>query len=271
MKKFQGITIISDMDGTLLNDNKQISSENLEAISYFVENGGQFTVASGRILSRLQLYRNQLPINLPIITMNGMLIQVFFSGNVLYRERLDPSAREYTRQIMEKYPHFGLEIYTEDTVYFIHRNRHIDKHISDEGFSLKMTTLPQVTDEWVKVLFGCDENLLDIIEAEFPHMKEKVHFTKSDAYFYEILAKDSNKGSALAQLIRLTGICPEKVLAVGDNMNDLEFVGQAGIGVAVNNACDAVKQNSRIVLTQNNNQAPLRELVEKLENGEIVW
>ncbi len=271
MKKFQGITIISDMDGTLLNDDKKISEKNLSALSYFVENGGKFTIASGRVLSRLQLYSDQLPVNLPIITMNGMMIQDLFSGEVFHKERLDPSAREYTRQIIEKYPHFGLEIFTEDTVYFIHRNRHIDKHISDEGFSLKMTTLPQVTDEWVKVLFGCDENVLNIIEEEFPYMKEKVHFTKSDAYFYEILAKNCHKGSALKKLLELTEIRKEMVLAVGDNKNDLEFVGQAGIGVAVANACDEVKRNSKIVLAQNNNQAPLRELVEKLENGEIVW
>ncbi len=270
MKKFQGITIISDMDGTLLDDNKQISPKNLEALSYFVENGGNFTIASGRILSRLQLYRKQLAVTLPVISMNGMLIQDFASGEVLYREKLSSNARQYTCQISERYPHFGLEIFTEDTVYFIHRNRHIDKHISDEGFQLKISQLEDVPDPWVKVLFGCDENLLDIIEKEFPHMKETVHFTRSDAFFYEMLAQGSSKGSALKKLIELTKIDPTKVLAVGDNMNDLEFVKQAGIGVAVANACETVRHNSRVVLSQTNNQAPMQELIEKLENGELI-
>lgn len=270
MNQFKGITIISDMDGTLLNDKKKIGAENREAISYFIENGGNFSIASGRIFSRLQMYHKVIQVTLPVITMNGMMIQDFSTGSVLYSEQLDPSAKEYTRAIFEKYPHLGLEIYTDDTVHFIHRNRHIDKHISDEGFHLDVCTLDEVNGEWRKVLFGCDENLLETIEREFAYMKEKVHFTKSDAHFYEILAKGANKGSALWKLIEQTGIDPFRVIAVGDNINDLEFIKAAGAGIAVGNACEEVKAHSRFVLSQNNNQAPMRELIGKLENGEIV-
>ena len=270
MKKFKGITIISDMDGTLLNDKKEISAENRKAISYFIENGGNFSIASGRIFSRLRMYHKVIEVTLPVITMNGMMIQDFSTGSVLYRERLDPNAKEYTETILKKYPHLGLEIYTDDTVHFIQRNRHIDKHISDEGFNLNVCTLDEVKGEWRKVLFGCDENLLEIMEREFSYMKEKVHFTKSDAHFYEILAKGASKGSALRHLTELAGIDPSRVIAVGDNINDLEFIEAAGAGAAVANACREVKARSRYVLTQNNNEAPIRELVGKLENGEIV-
>ena len=270
MKKFEGITIISDMDGTLLNDSKEISAENQEAVSYFIENGGNFSIASGRIFSRLRMYNKVIRVTLPVISMNGMMIQDFSTGRVLYSEQLDQNAKKYTKMIFERYPHLGLEIYTGDTVHFIHRNRHIDKHISDEGFNLDICALDEVTDEWRKVLFGCDENLLEIIEREFPYMKEKVHFTKSDAHFYEILAKGANKGSALHRLTELAQIDPSRVIAVGDNINDLEFIREAGAGAAVANADEAVKAHSRFVLTQNNNQAPMRELIGKLENGEIV-
>ena len=60
------------------------------------------------------------------------------------------------------------------------------------------------------------------------------------------------------------------MIAVGDNINDLEFIEAAGAGIAVGNACEEVKAHSRFVLSQNNNQAPMRELIGKLENGEIV-
>lgn len=270
MNQFKGITIISDMDGTLLNDQKKISAQNREAIAYFIKNGGNFSIASGRIFSRLWMYREKIQVTLPVITMNGMMIQDFSTGSVLYSEQLDASAKEYTKTIFEKHPYLGLEIYTDDTVHFIHRNRHIDKHISDEGFHLNICSLEEVQGEWRKVLFGCDENLLETIEQEFPYMKEKVHFTKSDAYFYEILAKGANKGSALRHLAQQTGIDLSRVIAVGDNINDLEFIKAAGAGTAVANAGEAVKECSRFVLHQNNNQAPMQELIGKLENGEFV-
>ncbi len=270
MNKFQGYTLISDMDGTLLNDKKEIAPENLEAIAYFVENGGHFSVASGRIHSRLRLYAKQLQVTVPVITMNGMLVQDFSSGEILYREKLPSCAEEYTKEIITRYPELGLEVFTEDTVYFIHRNTHIDKHISDEGFELKVSTLPQVHGEWIKVLFGCDGNLLEIIEREFPYMQKNVTFTKSDAHFYELLGKGASKGKALRQLISMAKLDGEKVIAVGDNQNDVAFVQTAGIGVAVANACDEVKIAAKAILNENNNQAPIKELVRRLENGELI-
>ena len=270
MKKFKGFTIVSDMDGTLLDDGKRISPENRKAILYFIENGGNFSIASGRIFSRLRMYHKSIQVTLPVITMNGMMIQDFESGEVLYSEKLDQTAKDYTKAIIARYPHLGLEIYTGNTVRFIQRNRHIDKHISDEGFQLEVCSLDDVKDEWHKVLFGCDENLLEIIQREFPYMREKVHFTKSDAHFYEILAKGANKGNALRHLAELKGLDPARIIAVGDNVNDVEFIEEAGVGIAVANACKEAKLAANLILEQDNNQAPIAELIGKLENGEVV-
>lgn len=57
MKKiFDGYTLVSDMDGTLINSNKEISKENLDAIKYFVNNGGKFTVATGRMVASVECF-----------------------------------------------------------------------------------------------------------------------------------------------------------------------------------------------------------------------
>ena len=52
MKKFQGMLLLSDMDGTILNDKKEISQENKDAVRYFTENGGYFSLATGRSKGR---------------------------------------------------------------------------------------------------------------------------------------------------------------------------------------------------------------------------
>ena len=70
-RKFDGYVIVSDLDGTLLDNNKNISKENLEAINYFTENGGKFTVATGRVIEATEEYLSKIEINFPIIVYNG--------------------------------------------------------------------------------------------------------------------------------------------------------------------------------------------------------
>jgi len=48
-KKFEGLMLVSDLDGTLLNSKLEVSEENIKAVSYFVDNGGIFTIATGRM------------------------------------------------------------------------------------------------------------------------------------------------------------------------------------------------------------------------------
>ncbi len=57
-KKFDGYVIYSDLDGTLLNNNKEVSDENKEFINYFIENGGKFSIATGRAFEATEKYIN---------------------------------------------------------------------------------------------------------------------------------------------------------------------------------------------------------------------
>ena len=74
MKKFDGLLLGCDMDGTLLDSRKQISAKNQEAIWYFVKNGGCFSLATGRAPRAIDIYRSLLPFNAPYTHLNGSLI-----------------------------------------------------------------------------------------------------------------------------------------------------------------------------------------------------
>ena len=74
MKKFDGLLLGCDMDGTLLDSRKQISAKNQEAIWYFVKNGGSFSLATGRAPRAIDIYRTLLPFNAPYTHLNGSLI-----------------------------------------------------------------------------------------------------------------------------------------------------------------------------------------------------
>ena len=74
MKKFKGMLLACDMDGTLLDDSKQIPAENLRALQYFTKQGGRLSLATGRSPHAIGTYIAQLPVNAPYSVMNGSLI-----------------------------------------------------------------------------------------------------------------------------------------------------------------------------------------------------
>ncbi len=74
MKKFKGMLLACDMDGTLLDDSKQIPAENLRALQYFTKQGGRLSLATGRSPHAIGTYIDQLPVNAPYSVMNGSLI-----------------------------------------------------------------------------------------------------------------------------------------------------------------------------------------------------
>ena len=74
MKKFEGMMLACDMDGTLLDSSRRISRKNQQALRYFTEEGGRFTLATGRAPHAIEAYIPQLPFNAPYSLLNGSLI-----------------------------------------------------------------------------------------------------------------------------------------------------------------------------------------------------
>ena len=74
MKRFEGVLLASDMDGTLLNSSRLIGRENREALRWFTDCGGRFCVATGRAVEVTRMYFNDIPVNAPYICLNGALV-----------------------------------------------------------------------------------------------------------------------------------------------------------------------------------------------------
>ena len=68
---FDGTLILSDLDGTLLNSNAQISQGNIDALKYYMDNGGRFSFATGRNYLGMGYFNDSIPVNAPAVTSNG--------------------------------------------------------------------------------------------------------------------------------------------------------------------------------------------------------
>jgi len=108
--KFDGILICSDFDGTLY-VNGSISDENANAIRYFQENGGYFTIASGRYPAFLAKHRHRVEANTYLIGLNGAMISSYDGTCVLRSGFLQTESRPLIRQILQEVEGLFLDVY----------------------------------------------------------------------------------------------------------------------------------------------------------------
>ena len=103
VKEFEGILIISDFDGTIACDGK-VSSENREAIRHFTENGGRFSLCSGRALAFTSEIARSIGCNTLIGCYNGAVCYDFRQDHILYTTGFDVKAADVFRTIAEHFP-----------------------------------------------------------------------------------------------------------------------------------------------------------------------
>ena len=122
MGKFDGILICSDLDGTLLRNDKSISEENSAAIEYFKREGGYFTFITGRMyFTASSLYEMVKP-NAPVGCINGGGIYDFEKGEYLWSITLPPDANELVDAVYQAVPSAGIQMNALDKIYFCRDN-----------------------------------------------------------------------------------------------------------------------------------------------------
>jgi len=270
---FKDILLVCDMDGTLLDSNKQISRENREAVKYFVEKGGRFTIATGRMDLGIAQYMPQLPVNAPVILYNGSLIYDYERKEALWYKLLPKDVRSVLVHLMERFPQMGVEVFQGGQMILLKENDITDMHLKRAEFNPRRTSIEALADGWYKVILAWEHEKLEEVEKyilENVINEESPFYTVySEPFFLEILSKGASKGRALEQLIQMLEISRSKVIAVGDNLNDIDMIKVAGIGIAVENAHEQLKKAADYCFPDNDNHAVSKiiEWIDKKEAG----
>ena len=268
MGKFEGILLCSDLDDTLLTSDKRISDKNKKAIEYFMREGGLFTFATGRVVEGARLMLKYIQPNVPMICFNGAGIYDFMNEKLLYLKTLDKEAVKAVEYMYKKAPHAAIDVCTATESFFCRTNPILERHKFLENLPDNYIDYTDIKDDWVKVIFMTEEHQVQnvkkiIAESEFA---DRFDFMQSSPWYYEMLPKNSGKGSGLLKLSEILGIPIEKTIGVGDNHNDITLVREAGLGIAVANAADEVKQVADIITVDNNSDA-ISSIIESIERN----
>ncbi len=272
MGKFDGILICTDLDGTLLKNDKTISAENHEAIEYFKREGGYFTFVTGRMpFTSRTLYEMVKP-NAPVGCINGGGIYDFERGEYLWSITLPCEYKELVKAVMDGVPGAGVILDAHDKVYCCRDNEIVARHRRITKTEHVFVDLEALEAPITKVVFGeeCEENILRIAEILHNHPRSaEFDYIRSERTLYEILPKGSSKGSLLPRLAEILGVKMARTVAIGDYNNDVSMIKMAGVGIAVANAVKEAKAAADYV-TVSNEESAIAKVIEEIESGEIV-
>ena len=272
MKTFDGILICTDLDGTLLKNDKTVSRENLDAIEYFKSQGGYFTFITGRppVVAR-QICETIAP-NAPIGCINGGGLYDHATGEYLWYTELDRSVIELLDDVCESIDDIGFQVNTFGPIYFCRENSAMEHFRTLTGYTGLKAQPRDVREPFAKIVFGStDETKIDTLAtflAAHPRADE-FDFIRSEKTLYEILPKGINKGSVLPKLVKHLGIESTGTVAIGDYDNDVGMLRAAHVGIAVSNASPAAIAAADLITVSNEEHA-IAKVISDIENGIIT-
>lgn len=267
MKKFDNLMLCTDIDATLTNDKNEVSAENLEAIRYFTQNGGTFTVATGRIPLTIPKSLNEY-INVPVICQNGSAIFDIHKKQYVSYKEIDSRAIEIAKEIQNKFDFVGIEVFRLFDIAFIKENNATKRHETLEKVSCATHLncgVDEVQGHIIKVLFAQEEAQTDVLDKAYENSEYQNEYKllKSHKWYYEILRKDASKGDALKELCNITNFDLKNVIAAGDNDNDIEMIKASGVGYATLNAAESLKKVADRI-TKDNNEHAIADIIYRI-------
>lgn len=264
---FSKVILMTDLDGTLLTDDKRILPKDMAAIERFRKGSGIFTMATGRGYAMAKSISDKLALDVPAVLFNGAAVFDFKQDKFLWRCEIGERAVDIIRCITERFPDVGVEVLQEHTVFVPFLNETEQWHLDLEQVHPDIRPLEDIpAGGWLKVLFAYPPEKMDGLEQFVRDCPEfqGVQWVRSAPMFFECLPNGIDKSAGFRELIRILGAEDRFTVAAGDFMNDLAMINQADLGAAVASAQPEVKAGADIVLCDNNSGA-MAQLIDYIE------
>ena len=260
-----------DLDGTLLNDQKEITPENLSAIEKATAMGHAIVVTTGRHISSTMKQVKRLGLNKPgcyAITSNGGLICDTFTQETVFSTGIP---RDLIRPLLDEGYAFGIHGQTYTSEYTV-----CEKDNREVQFYEKYTLMPYqvvpdvtkvITEDPVKMLFIDLDDKQKLVNFRL-HMQpycdaHGIDMFFSCDYYLEFLPHGINKGSGLRYLSQLLHVPIENTIAAGDAENDITMLEAAGTACVMKNAGPEMAVYADYITKQDNNHSGVAEIIER--------
>ena len=270
MRRINYPLIVSDFDGTLVNNDGTISEKNKKAIAEYVAAGGAFAISTGRLPSGILSRAQELGLSGKVCCCQGAIILDIQTKEVILEGRM---SLESTLAACKKMEELGLHIHVYDLWdYYVNKDDEPLKLYEMLVKTKATLVLDKPLAQFIEEKGLCAYKLLAMVEPAHNAALLKVlqaenfegcEVTKSADFLVEVVNKNYSKGTAVEFLANYYNIPLEKVIAVGDQLNDTPMIERAGLGIAVKNADESLKEKANYVCTHTNEEGAIAEIIEK--------
>ena len=256
--------VVADIDGTLVTRHREITPGVLAAVREAQSRGVRVCLATGRIWLSARPYFERLGADPPAILYNGGLVYDFRTDSVLRRIPLDHEHARAVLEVLRGVPEVQPHLYAGDRVFTGRVNDLTERYRRKDSIQVEevgdlVAFLPR---DPMKILIVGARGDLERALARIRTIPLPINTVFSEETYLEILPVGSSKGVALEFVAARLDVPLAQVIAVGDNLNDLEMLRTAGLGVAMGNAPEALR-NAADVVTRTNDEEGLRDVIER--------
>lgn len=246
---FDGCLITSDVDDTLVSTG-WINPKNVEKIEFFLNEGGMFSVATGRTANAISTVTKALKRFSPSIVANGCMIYDYSENKVLYSVSLPPSDHKILKEVIDRGLNVGVEVHSGYTAFAMLRNSESDFHQQYEGFEAVSCDYNSIDSlEWNKVVFLSEnrdeyEKIRKIakeIGVKSKFVDTRLVHNGTEHHFLELVPNGVSKATAIKELCKLFKIKKGNSFAIGDYYNDVEMLKNADVAAVTSGAPDDIK------------------------------
>ena len=251
--------IAIDMDGTLLREDKSVSERTKNAIKLAKEKGVYVVIATGRPIDGVSRYLEELDMlgeNDYVLSYNGGLVLKTKSREVVSKTVLTGSDLHYLHNLSKE---LGVNIHAFSEVHGLitpKNSKYTEVEANINGIKIAINDYSDIEDDHsiIKVMMIDEPEVLQKAIDNLPkEVYEKYTVVRSAPFFLEFLNKKVNKGTGVELLAKHLNIKQEEIMTFGDAGNDLDMIVYAGMGVAMANAFDEVKEAANYITDSNEN------------------
>lgn len=270
--RFDGLLLVSDIDGTLT-ELSEIPQENIRAIHAFVEQGGAFTLCTGRPRCALRPILRQLPVTAPVITINGGCIYDAHTGEILSETLLPDHVHGFVFDLLERFGQIGAMLVEPDQYWVIRWGDESIEGVAQrrdmyrrEG-CCRAYTEQEGPDTWHKVVLIIPPEQIPQVRAYIEACHPQGFYpVQSDEFYLELVADGVDKGKGMQMIRDRLGLAA--TAAIGDRENDQPMLCRADFSAVPQNADENLKKEVDFICVSCENGA-VADFIHHLEHAYI--
>jgi hypothetical protein len=246
--------MISDIDGTIITSNHEVTEATKQAAARLYERGIQLSLASSRPARSIAPIAEALSLRSAFAAFNGALV-ARADGEIVARSIIRPEVTARVKAIADE---FGISVwlYDETEWYVSGRDAFVDREEHTSGFSPNMDLYDEKIREGLNKLtvVGKPELVAEAEQRVWAELAKEVSASRSKPRFLDVTSYGIHKGTVVVRLAELLAITTDRVAVIGDGPNDVEMFKQAAVSIAMGQAVDEVKAEANNVTASNDDE-----------------